>query len=277
MFIIRGGCTIKRLILTDNNEYISNINEKKGIKGATWNFYRKFIPIVIKSRWKVTQKTYNDENWVISSLDVMGALENAGVKFQISGLENLKMFEGPAVFVSNHMGNLETMILPAILHPLKPISFVIKKELVNFPVFGKIAAARDPILVDRKNPREDLRRVMQQGSDKVREGKSIVIFPQKTREPRFDEHSFNSLGVKLARSNDIPVVPIALLSDAWANGTLFKDFGRIDPARKVYFALGSPIDISGNGSEQHKAVIDFIKSKLISWDRSDLLVPTKLP
>jgi 1-acyl-sn-glycerol-3-phosphate acyltransferase len=40
------------------------------------------------------------------------ALENVGVRFEITGLDNLKSFEGPAVFIANHMSTLETFVLP---------------------------------------------------------------------------------------------------------------------------------------------------------------------
>ena len=71
------------------------------------------------------------------------------------------------------------MILPSIIRSIKPVVYVIKEELGKYPLFGPIALAREPILVGRENPREDLRIVLEEGSKKIEEGKSVIIFPQK--------------------------------------------------------------------------------------------------
>jgi len=129
-------------------------------------------------------------------------------------MHNILKTGKPAVFVGNHMSTLETMVLPAIIQPVKKVIFVIKEELTTYPLFGEIAKARDPILVGRENPREDLKIVLEAGSKKLHEGTSVIIFPQKTRSVYFDPSSFNSLGVKLAKRNKVPVIPIALITDA---------------------------------------------------------------
>ena len=125
--------------------------------------------------------------------------------------------------------------------------------------------ARDPILVGRENPREDLKIVLEEGSRKIQIGKSIIIFPQKTRSLNFGQASFNSLGIKLAKRNNVSVIPIAILSDAWGNGKYIKEIGKIDPAKLVRICIGEPITISGNGAEDHQHVIDFITGKLKDW------------
>jgi 1-acyl-sn-glycerol-3-phosphate acyltransferase len=61
------------------------------------------------------------------------------------------------------------------------------------------------------------------------------------------------------------VVPLALLTDAWGNGKRVKDFGKIDPTRKVHLAFGEPMHIVGQGTREHQAVIEFIRGKLREW------------
>jgi 1-acyl-sn-glycerol-3-phosphate acyltransferase len=204
-------------------------------------------------------------------MDTLHALENRGLRIEIEGMKNFQSFNTAAIFVSNHMSTLETMILPGIIQPVKPVCFVMKEELVNYPLFGAVSAARDPILVGRDNPREDLMKVIADGSERAQRGKSVVIFPQRTRRSKIDAASFNTLGVKLAKRNNVPVIPIAVVSDAWHNGTLVKDFGKIDPSKRVHISFGAPIYVKGNGAEEHQQVIDFIKSKFVSWNRADLI------
>jgi 1-acyl-sn-glycerol-3-phosphate acyltransferase len=134
-----------------------------------------------------------------------------------------------------------------------------------YPVFKNVLRTRDPIVVNRVNPRQDLKTVMREGTERLERGMSVVVFPQTTRSRSFDHHKFNSLGIKLANRADVPVVPLALATDAWGNGSFIKDFGKIDATKKVRFSFGQPIPIEGRGVEAHQAVIGFIRRKLSQW------------
>ncbi|OUC07563.1 glycerol acyltransferase, partial [Litorilinea aerophila] len=76
---------------------------------------------------------------------------------------------------------------------------------------------------------------------------------------------FNSIGIKLARKAQVPVVPVALKTDAWGIGRIIKEIGRIDPSRPVRFAFGEPLTIQGRGNAQQEAIVEFIGSKLREW------------
>ena len=83
--------------------------------------------------------------------------------------------------------------------------------------------SRNPIVVGRTDPRKDLEAVMNGGVELLKNGISIVIFPQSTRSVEFKPEEFNSLGVKLAKKAGVDVVPIALKTDFWGNGKLIKE------------------------------------------------------
>lgn len=259
-------------IIASENEYHTAHGSKKGILPTSLKFYKEIARIVIHSNSWARKGIYNDYRWVYSSLDILHSTEKAGLVYDITGMDNLKKFDGPAVFISNHMSTLETLVLPCLINPIKPVVFVTKKELSNYPVFGTIINARFPIIVGRSNPREDLMKVMEDGSKKLQEGTSIIIFPQRTRSSNFDPSSFNSLGVKLAKRNNVPVVPISLVTDAWANGKYVKELGKIDTAKKVNFEFGEPITVKSNGIEEHQQVINFIIGNLKKWGREDCIV-----
>jgi len=237
----------------------------------TLPFILKYLYIILYSSKEARNNIYNRNNWVYSSLDILHSLENVGVKFEISGLGNLKIFDGPAVFVANHMSTLETMVIPSLIQPVKSLIFVMKKELADMPLIGSIVTARTPIVVGRSNPREDLKLVMEEGAQNLTEGKSIIIFPQRTRSLQFNPKQFNSLGIKLAKRNKVPVIPLALLTDAWGEGKLIKDLGKIDIQKKVHFSFGKPLNIDGNGQAEHQKCLDFIISSLTAWGRADLI------
>jgi 1-acyl-sn-glycerol-3-phosphate acyltransferase len=228
-------------------------------------FYSRILPIVFRASAKARQGVYDDAAWSASSLETLHALEHIGARFDISGLDHVAALEGPCLFIGNHMSTLETFVLPVLLVPFKRVTFVVKRSLVEYPIFGHVMRSRDPITVGRTNPRDDLMSVLEGGAERLAKGISIVIFPQTTRAPAFDPKEFNTIGVKLAKRASVPVIPFALKTDAWGNGRLHKDFGRIDPSKTVHFAFGAPLRIAGRGSEEHEAIIRFISAHLTEW------------
>lgn len=229
------------------------------------NFYRQVVSVIFRASSKAKHSKYGTDDWANSSHEVFLALESVGVKIEITGIDNFSAIDGPCVFVSNHMSTLETMILPAIIAQFRDVTFVVKQSLVDYPVFKYVMRSRDPITVGRTNPRDDLKAVMEGGAERLKAGRSIVIFPQTTRAAVFDPKLFNTIGIKLAKRAGVPIVPIALKTDAWGNGRFLKDFGKIDPSKKVFFAFGKPLMVKDRGDEEHAGIIEFISSKLKEW------------
>ncbi|MEM6690126.1 MAG: lysophospholipid acyltransferase family protein [Planctomycetota bacterium] len=229
------------------------------------SFYQMFVANVIRSSRIARRGQYDGETWARSSFKVLTDLQSIGASVRIEGLDQIRKLETPCVFVANHMSTLETMVLPAIIQPIRPVTFVVKKSLLEYPFFKHIVGSRNPIAVSRENAREDLKTVTKLGVERLRDGISIVVFPQTTRSTSFDAKKFNSIGVKLAAKAKVPLMPVALRTDAWGNGNLVKDFGPVDTSLPVRFAFGSPLPIIERGAEQHQQAIEFIESKLRSW------------
>ncbi|MBT4482072.1 MAG: 1-acyl-sn-glycerol-3-phosphate acyltransferase [Candidatus Latescibacteria bacterium] len=228
-------------------------------------FYSRFINIVYKSSVKAKQNRYDDEEWCQSSLNVLRALENVGICVEIAGIDNIKQLDTPCVVIGNHMSVLETVILPAIIVPYRRMTYIVKQSLLEYPVFKHIMRSRDPIAVNRKNPRHDLKAVLEGGMDRLKRGISVIVFPQTTRSHSFDSTKFNTIGIKLAQKAGVPVIPLALLTDAWGTGKYVKDFGGIDSSKNVHFSFGEPMLIQSRGSDEHHAVIQFINRNLRKW------------
>ena len=229
-------------------------------------FYLRTGKIVYVSSRLARAGAYDGRAWVSYSLAVVNALEKAGVKFDVRGLSNVDGTKGPVVLAANHMSTLETFVLPCILRPRRPLTFIVKKSLLDYPWFGHVLRACDPIAVGRKNPREDLQTVMVEGARRLSEGASVVVFPQTTRTMEFDPEKFNSIGAKLAARSGVPLVPLALKTDAWGTGRIIKDFGPIDPKSAVRMHFGPPLSPEGKGDAAHRATIEFISGKFREWE-----------
>lgn len=228
-------------------------------------YYPSMAAIVWRASRAARLGRYGDREWGESSAAILKALEGVGVRLSIEGRENFAALQTPCVFIGNHMSTLETFVLPSLIVQSKPVTFVVKKSLTEYPVFRHVMTSRNPVTVERVNPREDFKTVMEEGLKRIESGISIVVFPQTTRTVDFDPAQFNTIGIKLAKRAGVPVIPVALRTDAWGNGKLIKDFGPIDPSRTVRFAFGPPLEVSGGGQAEHGAVIDFIQRKLREW------------
>jgi len=228
-------------------------------------FILKYGQVVLLSRKDARRGIYDDKAWADSSYYIFRLIERTGGIFHISGMEYIAQNEEPVLFIANHMSTLETMILPGLISPLRRVTFVVKESLVKHPLFGDVMRSRDPIVVGRTDPRKDFEAVMDGGTELLRNGISIIIFPQSTRSLEFKPEEFNSLGVKLARKAGVKIVPIALKTDFWGNGKFIKELGPLDRHKPIYIKFGAPFLVSGNGKEDNQKIIDFIQSSLREW------------
>ncbi len=230
-----------------------------------WSFVGGYTREIFRSRAIALKGMYDRKAWAESSYRIFKLIEDCSGRFHLRGLDNLRFFQGPVVFISNHMSTLETFVFPCIIAPLMEVTFVVKDSLVRHPLFGPVMRARAPIIVKRNNPREDFQTVMTKGKEFLARGTSVVIFPQSTRSVEFIPEEFNSLGIKLARAAGVQVVPVAVKTDFWENGKYLKDVGPINRNRPIQMVFGKPFIIQGSGKDEHKRVVDFIIHNLEQW------------
>ncbi|CAB5079184.1 Acyl-CoA:1-acyl-sn-glycerol-3-phosphate acyltransferase (EC [Olavius algarvensis associated proteobacterium Delta 3] len=228
-------------------------------------FYAQICMIVFQASYFGKRGVYTPDRWIQSSLNVISGIESVGGSYDIRNIRSHAGIQSPCVFISNHMSILETFVLPCLIRPIRDVTFVVKESLTTYPFFRHVINSRNPIVVGRDNPRQDLKTVLEDGRKRLGSGMSVVIFPQTTRSLDVDPRKFNTLGIKLAARNRVPAVPVAVKTDAWGVGRRFKDFGKIDPAKTVHISFGEPITIEGPGKKEHKTVVEFIADNLNSW------------
>ncbi len=212
-----------------------------------------------------SKNTYTPDKKIASSSGILKTLEHIGAHVSVKNMSAFIELKRPCVFVANHMSALEAFILPCFIMPYRKITFVVKKSLTQYPLLKHSIQSLHPIVVDRKNPRKDLRAVLEQGINCLKQNISVLIFPQTTRSLHFDPAQFNTLGIKLAQKSRLPIVPIALKTDAWGIGRLLKDVGKIDPSKPVRITFGDPIHVTGNGKQEHQKILSFIGDTLQNW------------
>ena len=225
-------------------------------------FYYHFLAPVINCA-KNSQKTNTSyDNILENSRLVNEACLKTGVKIHLQGLENIQTPQA-RVIVANHMSSLETLTLPFILKGIGKISFVIKQELLDKKFFGHIMKTMRCIPMTRSNPKRDLKTLFKQGETLLKEGYSIVIFPQKTRSINFNPKEFNSIGCKLAVRQNVAIQALALKTDFMLSSSLIKDFGKISRQNDIFFKFSNLMKIDRNNQQDiHQKIINFISQSL---------------
>jgi len=182
-----------------------------------------------------------------------------GVRVQVYGREHLPA--GPFVLLSKHQSQWETFILQ-VLHP--PMVTVLKKELLDVPFFGWGMRLLEPICIDRSNPKQALRAVMEQGQEQLARGRSIMIFPEGTRTPVGQVGNYARSGATLACKAGVPIVPVAHNAGRYWPSKRFIKYPGV-----IQMVIGAPIDTTGrDGKELTDAVKDWIESEIVRIDAS---------
>lgn len=127
-----------------------------------------------------------------------------GVRYRVEGLEKLP--SRPYVVVAKHQSEWETFFLQL---PFAPVCTILKKELIEMPVFGWGLATVKPIAIDRSAKREALKQIVDDGCSRLAEGISVLIFPEGTRTEIGKVGRYARGGADLAHKAGVPLVPVA--------------------------------------------------------------------
>ena len=126
----------------------------------------------------------------------------AGARLEISGTEHISA--GPTIFMSNHQGNFDII---ALLNAIPiPVAWMAKKELFDIPIFGHSLKHAGYIPLDRGNGRNSLRSIVE-AAETIKNGRSVIIFPEGTRSPDGNLLPFKKGGFILAAKAGVPIVP----------------------------------------------------------------------
>ena len=129
----------------------------------------------------------------------------SGVKIKIEGRENIDP-NGCYIVMANHQSYFDIfvlLLLPVLIH------WMAKKELFRIPIFGWILRWIGGIEVDRKN-RAKAYLSLKKAVDTIRQGSTVLIFPEGTRSPNGDLLPFNKGGFSLAILAEAPILPITI-------------------------------------------------------------------
>lgn len=169
-----------------------------------------------------------------------------GLRYRVIGTENIP--ETPSVILSKHQSAWETVALQEVFPPLV---FVLKKSLLMIPFMGWAFAAVKMISIDRAAGTDALRQVIDQGSDRLKAGYWVVIFPEGTRIAPGAKRRFKPGGAHLAINAGVPAVPVAHnAGEFWGRNAFVKRAGLIT------VSVGPAIDPAGKTAAEITALAE---------------------
>lgn len=191
----------------------------------------------VEKRIKLVHKT--TKLWAKSLLWVSGS------KIVVEGEENIP--EGPVLYVSNHQSNFDIPIF--ISYVDRPKAFIAKAEIAKMPMLVSWMRQMRCVFMDRKDIRQSVEAISK-GIKHIKEGYSMVIFPEGTRSSNGEVQEFKAGSFRLALKSGVPVVPVVI---SGSNKIMGKGSFIIKPAQ-VKVKILEPIYTSNLTKEEGKDI-----------------------
>lgn len=173
------------------------------------------------------------------------------IKVEIIGAENI--LKGSQIFMANHQSDFDIFIVLA--HLPGQFRWIVKKELFNIPIFGKAMCNAGYIEIDRQN-RERALMSLDEAARKIREGKSVMSFPEGTRSRDGKIKPFKRGMFYLAIKSGVPIVPISIIGA----GDIMPRRSLLIKPGKIIMVIDRPIDVRGYTIENRQDLIDRVQN-----------------
>ena len=145
------------------------------------------------------------------------------VTYEIKGKDNIP--GKPCIVMSKHQSAFETLALQQIFIPQV---WILKKELLQIPIYGWGLASMQPIAINRDSTIKSFRQIADQGCERLQKGYWVIIFPEGTRVAPNKKKKYLPGGGMLAEKSGAQVVPVAHNAGRlWSRNSMIKKPGLI--------------------------------------------------
>ncbi|NNL99399.1 MAG: 1-acyl-sn-glycerol-3-phosphate acyltransferase [Gammaproteobacteria bacterium] len=189
-------------------------------------------PFSMKVRWAVVQVWVGFILWWLKV--------TCNLTHEVQGLENIP--SEPGIIYAKHQSTWETIGLQTVF-PMHV--WVAKHELLWVPFFGWGLALMNSIHIKRGTGKAAVRQLVTQGTERLKDGFWIVIFPEGTRSAAGAKGNYRIGGAVLAEQSGYPLIPLAHnAGEYWPRRSFLKYPGVIQ------VRIGAPISPQGKKAQQ---------------------------
>ena len=167
------------------------------------------IPFMFRVKYLIKKNRIKESEDLIykcTNIWANSLLKLAGVKVNVHGVENIPK-DKTVLFVGNHQGNFDIPIY--ITQIPKVIGFISKIEVEKIPLVRTWMSLLHCVFMDRSNLRKSGEAIIK-GVKNLKNGHSIVIFPEGTRSKGDPIKEFKAGSFKLATKSKCPIVPVTM-------------------------------------------------------------------
>ena len=189
---------------------------------------------------------------IIARIWARSILTVSQVPVRVSGLSNIKPGKS-YIYMANHQSNFDIPVLLGYL----PVQFrwLAKAELFKIPVFGRAMLGAGYVKIDRFN-QESAFKSIEEAAQRMKNGVSVMIFPEGTRSRDGNIRSFKKGGFVMAVDSGVPIVPVILKGtrSIMAKSSLRINRGAVD------LQIAKPIETAGFSRETKEGLMEKVRS-----------------
>jgi 1-acyl-sn-glycerol-3-phosphate acyltransferase len=184
----------------------------------------------------------------------------SGTRVKVIGADNV-LIGKPQIFMSNHQSDFDIFVVLGFIPG--QFRWIAKKELFKIPIFGGAMRNAGYIEIDRQN-HEKAMKSLEIAAQKIRDGKSVMTFPEGTRSKDGVVKPFKQGMFHLAIRAGVPIVPVCIIG---AGNIMSRRSLRITPG-KVTMIIDKPIDVTGYTIENRAQLIERVRNVIVdNYDR----------
>ncbi|MEZ0576886.1 lysophospholipid acyltransferase family protein [Halodesulfovibrio aestuarii] len=164
----------------------------------------------------------------------------------------------PVIFVANHQSQFDIPLSSVALEKALP-AFMAKKSLQSLPLLGRCFRLFGNISVDRSNRRAAMES-LETAAATIRNGRSVIIFPEGTRQEQLEElGEFKTGAIMLALKAGVPIVPVLIegTGDILPKGRI-----SLGTRKNVYITALEPISTKEYTVKQRNEFSDMLREHM---------------
>jgi 1-acyl-sn-glycerol-3-phosphate acyltransferase len=183
-------------------------------------------------------------------------LRLVGVRVEVEGLDRLDPNK-PYILTPNHQSFIEVPLFVTYLG--RNPAYLAKKELFKYPIFGIGIKLMGVVPVDRSNSPSAVESA-RQATEKLRQGKSYVVYPEGTRSRDGRLLPFKKGAFMMAVDAGVSIVPVSV---SGATAIMPKGEIKIFPST-VRVTIHEPMSTTGYSKVNIAELIDKVRAKILS-------------
>ncbi|MGD9236141.1 MAG: 1-acylglycerol-3-phosphate O-acyltransferase [Desulfobacterales bacterium] len=173
------------------------------------------------------------------------------IKVTVDGLSSIDP-RRPYIYMPNHQSNFDIPVLLGYL--TVQFRWLAKMELFKIPIFGHAMRKAGYISIDRNN-RESAFKSLELAAEKIRNGVSVLIFPEGTRSRDGRIQPFKKGGFVMAIESGVPIVPVII---SGARAIMTKGKFRVNPGQ-IRLSIQKPIDTTIYSRDTKEALMERVR------------------